>query len=168
MLCYGEHPNMHNLHSFTGTPLKKWKAKQALQDASKCNTPCRDNNEKYYGIQHGLKKEFETDVNISATYLWFQDDAKSQSAKTWFDMGIFPFDGRATTYGYFVDKTPHYTMFHTGASKAMLTKKFYDKHPIFHHYPKYPINVQPIQVANNHFMTVKEAIFFYLFWRPYI
>ena len=38
---------------------KKWKAKQALYDASKCNTPCRDNNDKYYGIQHGLKKDFE-------------------------------------------------------------------------------------------------------------
>ena len=65
---------------------------------------------------------------------------------------------RASTYGYLVDKTPCYTLFNTGASKAMLNKKLYDKYPILHHYPKYPINVQPIQVANDQFMTVKEAI----------
>ena len=33
-----------------------WKAKQASYDASKWNIPCRDNNDKYYGIQHELKK----------------------------------------------------------------------------------------------------------------
>ena len=38
-----------------GATLKMWKAKQALYDATKCNTPCRDNNDKYHGIQHGLK-----------------------------------------------------------------------------------------------------------------
>ena len=145
-----------------GYHFKKWKAKQALYDASKCNTPCRDNNNKYYGTQHGLT-DFEPHVDISATYLWFRDDAKSQSTKTWFDMGIFPFDGRATTYGYLVDKTPCYTLFDTAASKAMLNKKFYDEHPILHHYPKYPINVQPIQVANDQLMTVKEATFFISF-----
>ena len=37
-------------------------------------------------------------------------------------MGIFPFHGRATTYGYLVGKTPCYTLFDTGASKAMLNK----------------------------------------------
>ena len=61
------------------------KAKQTLHDASKCNTPCRENNDKYHGIQHGLKKDFEPRVDISATYLWSQNDAKSQLTKTWFD-----------------------------------------------------------------------------------
>ena len=51
-------------------------------------------------------------------------------------------------------------LFDTDASKAMLNKKFYDEHPVLHHYPKYPINVQPIQVANDEPMTVKEAIKF--------
>ena len=49
-----------------------------------------------------------------------------------------------------------------GASKAMLNKTFYDEHPILHHYPKYPMNVQPIQVANNQLMTFKEAIKFFI------
>ena len=57
------------------------KAKQALYDASKCNTPCKGHNDKYYGIQHELKKEFDPYVDISATYLWSQNDAKSQSTK---------------------------------------------------------------------------------------
>ena len=42
----------------------------------------------------------------------------------------------------------------------MLNKKFYDEHPILHHYPKYPINVQPIKVTNDQLMSVKEAIKF--------
>ena len=44
------------------------------------NTTYRDNDDnKYYGIQHGLKKVFEPRVNISAAFLWSQDDAKSTS-----------------------------------------------------------------------------------------
>ena len=99
---------MHSLHPFPGL--------LGLYNASNCNTPCRDNNDKYCGIQHGLKKYFDPHVGISATYLWSQDDAKSQLTRTWFDMGIFPFDGRATTYGYLVDKTPCYTLFDKSAS----------------------------------------------------
>ena len=61
-------------------------------------------------------------------------------------MGIFPVDGRASTYGYLVGKTPCYTLSDTCPSKAMLNKKIYDGNPIHHHYPKYPINVQPIRL----------------------
>ena len=75
-------------------------------------------------------------------------------------MGIFPVDGRASTYGYLVDKRPCFTFFDTGASKAMLNMKFYNEHPIPHHYPRYPINVQSIQVANDQSMSGKEAIKF--------
>ena len=115
-----------------------------MYDVAKCNTPCKDNDDKYYGIEHDLKKVFEPHVDISATYLWSQDDAKAQTTKTWFDMGIFPVDGRASTYEYLVDKMACFTLFDTGASKAMLNMKFYDEHPILHHYLKYPINVQSI------------------------
>ena len=61
-----------------GNNFKKWKAKQTLYDTSNCNTPCRDNNDKYCDIQQGLEKVFESHVDISVTYLWPQDDAKSQ------------------------------------------------------------------------------------------
>ena len=77
-----------------GYHFQRWKAKQALHDASKCNTPCRDKMDKYYGIQHDIEKDFEPYVYISATYVWPQDDAISQSTNAWFDVGIFPFDGR--------------------------------------------------------------------------
>ena len=46
---------------------KRWKEKQALYDSAKCNTPCRDNDDKYYGIQHSFKKVFEPHADISAT-----------------------------------------------------------------------------------------------------
>ena len=155
--------NMPTCMTYTpsqGYHFKNWKAKQALYDAAKCNTPCRDNNDKYYDIEHDLKKVFEPHVDISATYLWSKHDAKEQATKTWFDMGIFPVDGRASTYGYLVDKTLCYALFDTGTSKAMLNKKFYDKHSILHHYSKHPINAQPLQVANDQLMSVKEAIKF--------
>ena len=100
--------NMPTCMTYTppqGYHFKKWKAKQPLYDAAKCNTPCKDNDDRYYGIQHDLKNVFEPHVNISATYLWSQDDAKTQATKTCFDMGIFPVDGRASTYGYLVHKT---------------------------------------------------------------
>ena len=44
----------------------------------------------------------------------------------------------------------------------MLNMKFYDEHPILHHYPKYPINEQSIQVANDQLMTAKEVIKFFI------
>ena len=64
-----------------GYHFKRWKAKQALHDAAKCNTPFRDNNDKYYGNQHGLKKVFDSYVDISARYLWSQDDANHSQPK---------------------------------------------------------------------------------------
>ena len=131
-----------------------------MYGASKCNTPCRVNNDRYYGIQHGSKKDYDPHIDMSAKYLWSQDDAKSQSTKTCFDMGEFLFDGITTTNGYLGDKTPCYTMFDTGASKAMLNKKFYDEHPILHQYPEYPIQIQSIQIVNDKLMTVKKAIKF--------
>ena len=88
--------------------------------------------------------------------MWSHDDAKSHSTKTWFDVGIFPFHGRVSTNEYLVYKTPFYTLFCTCAYKAMLNRKFYDEHPILHHYPKYSINPQPMQVANEQLMMVKR------------
>ena len=35
-----------------GYHFKNWKTKQALDAAEKCNTPCRDNDDMYYGIKH--------------------------------------------------------------------------------------------------------------------
>ena len=32
-------------------------------------------------MQHGLKKDFDCHVDISATYLWPQDDAKTNQPK---------------------------------------------------------------------------------------
>ena len=114
----------------------------------------------YCGIQHGLKKDFYPHVDIWAKYFWSQKHAKSQSTKTWFDIGIFPSDGRLTTYEYLVDQTPYYTLSDTSASTAMLNKKFCDEHAILPQYPKYPINVKPTQFANDQLFTARETIKF--------
>ena len=64
-----------------------------MHDATKCNTPCKYNDDKYYGIRHDLKKVFEPHVDISATSLLSQGDSKSQATKIWFVVGIFPYNG---------------------------------------------------------------------------
>ena len=51
----------NNPTCITYTPAQEYnfkyqKAKQALNDTSMCNPSNRDNNDIYYGIQHGLKK----------------------------------------------------------------------------------------------------------------
>ena len=51
-LCYVAE-NMPTCITYTpsrGYHFKRWKVKEALFDASNCNTPCRDNNDKYSGI----------------------------------------------------------------------------------------------------------------------
>ena len=52
-----------------GYHFKKWKEKQVLYEVFKYNTPCRDKNDKYYCIQHGLNQDFDPHVDISAKYL---------------------------------------------------------------------------------------------------
>ena len=47
-----------------GYHFKKWKAKQHC-----VMHPCIDNNGRYYHTQHGLKKDFDPHVDVSATYL---------------------------------------------------------------------------------------------------
>ena len=47
-----------------GYHFKEWKVKLSLYDASNHNTHCRDNDDKYYDIQHGLKEDFESHVDI--------------------------------------------------------------------------------------------------------
>ena len=76
-----------------GYHFKKWKAKQALYDAAKCNTPCGDNNDKYYGIQHGLKKIL-TPMLIYLPHIYGHRMMQNhKQTKTWFVVGIFPYDG---------------------------------------------------------------------------
>ena len=59
---------MHSLHPFPRVPLQKVESKTSIVWCN-CNTPCRDNNDKDYGIQYGLKKDFNPRVDILATYL---------------------------------------------------------------------------------------------------
>ena len=43
---------------------------------------------------------------------------------------------------------------------STMYQREYETHPILHQYPKYLVNVQPIQAANDQLMTVKDAIKF--------
>ena len=52
---------------------KEWKAKQTFYAASICNPPCKGNTDEYYGIQYGLKKEYDAHddaVSINHDMVW--------------------------------------------------------------------------------------------------
>ena len=90
-LCYGVE-NMPTCMTYTpsqGYHFKSGKQNKHCMMQQSVNAPCKDNDDKYYGIQHDLKKVFKPHVDISATYLQSQDDAKEQATKTWFDMVYF-------------------------------------------------------------------------------
>ena len=46
----------------------KMEIKQTLCNALNCTPHYKDNEDKYYGIQYGLKKDFDPHVDISATH----------------------------------------------------------------------------------------------------
>ena len=73
-----------------GYHFKKWKAKQALYD---CILLVEIMMISIMVYNHDLKKVCEPHIDISVTYLWSHDDAKAQATKTWFVVGIFPYDG---------------------------------------------------------------------------
>ena len=117
--------------TFQGYHFRSWKAKQTLYDASNCNSPCRDNNDKSYGIHHELKKDLYLHVDISASIL-------------------FP---RITQILNQPNCGLMWVYFHLTIGQEV----FYDEHPILHQYTKYLIYLQPISGANDQFMVVKEA-----------
>ena len=61
-----------------------------------------------------------------------------------------------------VERTLFYTVFYPGASKTVVHRKFYNKHPTLHQNPKFLLKVWPIQVVNDQVMTVKETVTFLL------
>ena len=95
-----------------------------MYDAFNWYAPGRDNDDQYYVIQHGLKREFDPHVDISAPYLCSPHDSKSELSTTWPEVGIVPFYGSATTNGLSVDKTISFFV-DSGTSKIILNREVY-------------------------------------------
>ena len=53
-----------------------------------------------------------------------------------------------------------YTLLDTGATKPILHKRFYERTPFMHTYPKYKITPRSIKIADNNLINVTECIKF--------
>ena len=140
-----------------------------LFSADECNEPCsiqkeveaQPLDERYGDMEIFVSDIFDPDKSIGATYLWSEEDAMSTSVQdSWFTQGKIPINMNSETTGYLLDKTPIRvkTLMDSGASKPMISKKFYDEHPFLHRYPKYPVKPRGIKVANNDIMKVNECV----------
>ena len=80
----------------------------------------------------------------------------------WFKQGKFPINLHGETEGELMDGNgiKVTTLMDTGCSKPILNKKFYDKHPYLHQFPRYPLQAIGVVVANDGVIKVTEAIQF--------
>ena len=109
---------------------------------------------------------FEPDTHISSTYLWTYDSSFSDGPKvakngaSWFPEGSFPMSLKGETTGFLLDGTPVKvnTLIDSGASKPMLNKKFYNRTPFLHNYPKFKIKPRGIKIASGQIMIFNECI----------
>ena len=114
---------------------------------------------------------FKPHESICATYLWTENNncTKMESEaydlegnNMWFKQGKFPINLHGETEGELMDGNgiKVTTLMDTGCSKPILNKKFYDKHPYLHQFPRYPLQAIGVVVANDGVIKVNEAIQF--------
>ena len=78
----------------------------------------------------------------------------------WFKQGRFPIgiDGEATAHLLDDTPIPVKTLIDSGASRPILSKHFYDKHPFLHTYPRYKIPPRGMVIGNDTVLPCDEAI----------
>ena len=114
---------------------------------------------------------FKPHESICATYLWTEDNTCTKMESEaydlegndmWFKQGKFPINLHGETEGELMDGNgiKVTTLMDTGCSKPILNKKFYDKHPYLHQFPRYPLQAIGVVVANDGVIKVNEAIQF--------
>ena len=104
---------------------------------------------------------FNPSVDICATYLWSDPGSTNLNSDTsWFDKGSFSFSRYGATVGRLEDGSDIrvYTLLDTGATKQILHKRFYERTPFMHTYPKYKITPSSIKIADNNLINVTECM----------
>ena len=92
---------------------------------------------------------FNPSVDICATYLWSDPGSTNLNSDTsWFDKGSFSFSRYGATVGRLKDGSDIrvYTLLDTGATKPILHKRFYERTPFMHTYPKYKITPDQLKL----------------------
>ena len=84
----------------------------------------------------------------------------TEGYKLWFKQGRFPIgiDGEATAHLLDDTPIPVKTLIDSGASRPILSRYFYDKHPFLHTYPRYKIPPRGMVIGNNTVLPCDEAI----------
>ena len=127
--------------------------------------------DRYGNLSSFTASYFKPHQSICATYLWTEDNncTKMESEaydlkgnNMWFKQGKFPINLHGETESELMDGNgiKVTTLMDTGCSKPILNKKFYDKHPYLHQFPRYPLQAIGVVVANDGVMKVTEAIQF--------
>ena len=170
-------PNENIDHSVDHT----YNAKDENFDAANYNVPnvpvySKALFPKYEEDRYGNLNLFTTSIfkpheSICTTYLWTETNTcgimeseayDMEGNNIWFKQGKFPINLQAETQGELMDGT-HIkvtTLIDTGCSKAILNKKFYDKHPYLHKMPLYTIQSIGVVVADDGVIKVTEAVQF--------
>ena len=84
----------------------------------------------------------------------------TEGYKLWFKQGRFPIgiDGEATAHLLGDTPIPVKTLIDSGASRPILSRYFYDKHPFLHAYPRYKIPLRGMVIGNDTVLPCDEAI----------
>ena len=127
--------------------------------------------DRYQDLEINTSYKYNPETSICATYLWTENvgypkDLVTATAyhtegyKLWFKQGRFPIgiDGEATAHLLDDTPIPVKTLIDSGASRPILSKHFYDKHPFLHTYPRYKIPPRGMVIGNDTVLPCDEAI----------
>ena len=127
--------------------------------------------DRYQDLEINTSYKYNPETSICATYLWTENvgypkDLVTATAyhtegyKLWFKQGRFPIgiDGEATAHLLDDTPIPVKTLIDSGASRPILSRHFYDKHPFLHTYPRYKIPPRGMVIGNDTVLPCDEAI----------
>ena len=127
--------------------------------------------DRYQDLEIITSYKYNPETSICATYLWTENvgypkDLVTATAyhtegyKLWFKQGRFPIgiDGEATAHLLDDTPIPVKTLIDSGASRPILSRYFYDKHPFLHTYPRYEIPPRGMVIGNDTVLPCDEAI----------
>ena len=97
---------------------------------------------------------FDDHVDIATTYL----GTRSERGYKWLPQGEINLSPKSMTKGTLRDGTNMKVLFDTGATKSLMPKAFYDKHPRLHTLPKYRSSSTGVVVGNGQTVEVLFTI----------
>ena len=127
--------------------------------------------DRYQDLEINTSYKYNPETSICATYLWTENVGYPKDLVTatayhtegyelWFKQGRFPIgiDGEATAHLLDDTPIPVKTLIDSGASRPILSRHFYDKHPFLHTYPRYKIPPRGMVIGNDTVLPCDEAI----------